>query len=419
MVNIDYKKIYDNVSCMFVESGDFKTNYITLNITTNLNRKTVTENALLPLVLKTSSSKYPKPMDLEKKLQTLYGASLSADAFKSGEKQILSFYISMPCSKYLPEDIDNEALQILLDAVFSPYIKNESFNEKYTMLQKSVLKEKIRSVINDKAQYALCSMIDLMFEGEPFSIRSDGYEEDLDSITPATLYSRYKALISAARFDLIFAGNFNKENMLTCVKKAFENRSGKAEPVNPEQKHIFTGVKRKEEKMDVVQGKLVLGFSTGISIRDKNYYDLVLANAVLGVGANCKLFRGVREKHSLCYYCSSSLLAQKGAMYIKSGIEPKDKQAALELILEQVEEVKSGNITDEEIYNSKKSYTNTLLELSDNLSSLGDYYFSNYLDGITMTVDEIISKINSVKKEDIIKAFANIKLDSEYFLTAK
>ena len=168
--------------------------------------------------------------------------------------------------------------------------------------------------------------------------------------------------------------------------------------------------------MNITQGKLTLGFRTGISVYDSGYTAFSLFNEIFGGSPSSKLFMNVREKLSLCYYCSAIPEAHKGLLFVASGIEVENKQKAQEEILNQLEDIKQGKISDEEFDSAVKSLVNGYSELDDDPQSLSLWYYGRMLAGLDGTPQDVCEKIKALEKEDVVKASSGIKLDTVYFL---
>lgn len=411
------KELTDKISLLQVSNPIFKNNYMAVKIALPLEKKSVTKNALLPLVLSSATKNYDTTQKLERKMEELYDTSVSANQVKCGEKNILSFNVHFIKDKYLPEKIENDAIDLLFEVMLNPLAENGAFSEKYVSLQKNVLKEIIQSEINDKAKYAMNELIKNMFEGEAYAIPSNGYLEDVDPITSKELYEHYVDILNNAKFDVILAGDFNLENVKSKIKANLEKYGNKDFSLPKETVKKESEFEKITKSMDIVQGKLAIGYTTNRNFDSEDYIPLMLGVNLLGGGAHSKLFNNVREKHSICYYCSASLIGYKGAMIINSGIEHENEQKAMELINTEVEDVKLGNITDIELENAKKAFINKMIELTDNLSSIGEYYYSLKISGQKYTIEELLENIKNCTKEDIVKSFSDVKLDTEYFLT--
>ena len=142
-----------------------------------------------------------------------------------------------------------------------------------------------------------------------------------------------------------------------------------------------------------------------------------IGSNVLGGGPHSKLFVNVREKESLCYYIYSSLEKYKTSMFISSGIESANYDKTIELIQEQLKYLKEGQISDEELLNSKSAIISSLKSIKDSIGGASDFYFSQTMGKTNSTVEKIIEMIEKITVEDIVDAVKNIELDTIYFLS--
>src|SRR5690625_7956033 len=103
------------------------------------------------------------------------------------------------------------------------------FPEKMVRREKSILKNKIQSIVDNKITYANMRLIDEMCENEQFSVHTYGYVEDLDKIDAASIYRSYQEMVSNDQFDLYVVGDFQKEEMENKITSAFQkvNLQGK------------------------------------------------------------------------------------------------------------------------------------------------------------------------------------------------
>ena len=179
-------------------------------------------------------------------------------------------------------------------------------------------------------------------------------------------------------------------------------------------------VKNIEEKMDITQSKLVMGFRSGVSNEDKEEVAAFkLMVAILGGTPQSKFFVNVREKYSLCYYCAARADSSKGLMIVDSGVENENIEKAKKEILNQLQLLKDGELTDFEIESTKMSIVNSYTTSTDSISGIESWCFSRLLNGDMKTTKEVSDEINAVTREDIIKVANKIKLDTIYVLTSK
>lgn len=257
-----------------------------------------------------------------------------------------------------------------------------------------------------------------MCKDERYSISEYGYEEDLEKINEKDLYEHYKKIIKTSPIDIVVEGDFDEEEVKEIITKNFTfERDEIIDIPRATYEKKVEKVKTIEEKMDITQGKLVMGYRANIDYIDESkYYPLIVGSNVLGGGPHSKMFVNIREKESLCYYIYSSVEKYKSILFVSSGIESQNYEKTVELVGKQLDSVKKGEISKEEIENSKSALINSMKSLGDSIGGMSDFYFAQGMSKTNSTVEEIINKVASVEIEDIVKAFENIELDTIYFL---
>lgn len=408
----------NNISLTLIKTSKFKTNLVSVYIQRVLDRDEVTKNALLPSVITSGSMSYPSVREISHKLDNFYGASLLSNASKRSEKQILEFKMLGVDDRYLDEKIFKEMIEFLNDIINNPFVSNGGFKEEYLNLEKQNLRDRIKASINDKKSYAQSKCVEAMCEGERYSIEDNGYEEDIDSITAVELYDHYKNLLKTSPIDIVVEGNFDDDFVKEAIKQNFKfERAEIIELPKIEFEKKVDEVKVVEEKMEIAQGKLVMGYRVNVDYMDNDrYYALLVGNSVFGGGAHSKLFNNVREKESLCYYVYSSVEKYKSIMFVSSGIETQNYEKAVKIIKEQLEDLKNGKISESEIANSKSALINSAKSVTDNIGGMSEFSFAQSLGKTNSTVEELIKEIEKVTVEGIIDAVKDIELDTVYFL---
>ncbi|WP_304340751.1 EF-P 5-aminopentanol modification-associated protein YfmF [Metaclostridioides mangenotii] len=408
----------NNINLTLIKTSKFKTNLVSVYIQRELDREDVTKNALLPSVITSGSNKYPTLREISHKLDSLYGASLLSNAGKRSEKQILEFKILGINDRFIDEDIFKDMIEFLNEIINNPFIEGKGFKEEYLDLEKQNLRDKIKAAINDKKSYAQNKCVETMCKDERYSIDENGYEDDIDSITAVDLYNYYKNILKTSPIDIVVEGNFDEDFVSEAIKQNFKFERGEIiEIPRGEFSKKVDEVKIVEEKMDITQGKLVMGYRANVDYMDNDkYYSLVVGNSVFGGGAHSKLFNNVREKESLCYYVYSSVEKYKSIMFVSSGIEAQNYEKAVKIIKEQLEDLKNGKITDQEISNSKSALINSAKSVTDNIGGMSEFSFAQSLAKTNSTVEDLIKSIDKVTVDDIVNAVKDIELDTVYFL---
>ena len=410
----------NGIDVFLIKSDKFKTNSINVFFRDFLNRENATLNSLLPAVLRRGCKALPTSRDIALYLEELYGASFDCGVAKKGEIQVMQFYVEGVSDKYTggKESVFENTFDFLLDIITDPVLDNGVFKNEYVEQEKKNLKELIESRINDKVQYAVERCFEEICAGEPFSIYEHGFVEDLDRIDPVKLFEYYTEFLSRLPVSVYIAGNVNGEKIKYAVEKLSRLHRGNVKDIamgaiNPD----VSEVKKIEEKMNINQGKLSIGFKTGIAANDPGYYKLLVCNVVLGGGMHSKLFQNVREKASLAYYAFSRLEKFKGLMVISSGIEIKNRDKAEDIILKQLDEIKAGNISDYEYESTIKTIETGINSLKDSQIQMVDFYLSQDISKTSDDFNSLIEKVKKVTKSDIVEASKKLKLSTVYFLT--
>ena len=419
MKNLKTLEIGKNVKLTLIPESKFKTNLISVYIQRKLDRNEVTKNALLPGILKSGCNKYKTLGQLTDREEELYGSYLHAGASKRGESQVLGFSILSVNEKYLDEKILGQCIEFLNEIINNPLVIDGGFNEEYLNIEKEILKDSIMSIINDKGNYAMKRTNEIMFEGEPYSINGKGYIEDLDTIDRVSLYEHYKEVLKTSPIEIMIEGEFEESEVVELIKEKFQFDRGNIIDI-PKEEYYKEVEKEKEvkENMDIAQGKLVMGYRCNVDYLDEEkYYSLLLGSRILGGGADSKLFINVREKESLCYTIYSTIQKSKSTMMVCSGIEAQNYEKTVNLVKEQVQKLKDGDITESEISNAKIAFINSLNSLNDEIGRISDFYFSQSISKNKSDLDQIKNMINKSTKEDIVEAVKNIELDTIYFLS--
>ena len=419
MKNLKTLEIGKNVKLTLIPESKFKTNLISVYIQRKLDRKEVTKNALLPGILKSGCNKYKTLGQLTDREEELYGSYLHAGASKRGESQVLGFSILSVNEKYLDEKILGQCIEFLNEIINNPLVIDGGFNEEYLNIEKEILKDSIMSIINDKGNYAMKRTNEIMFEGEPYSINGKGYIEDLDTIDRVSLYEHYKEVLKTSPIEIMIEGEFEESEVVELIKEKFQFDRGNIIDIPKEEYYKEVDkVKEVKENMDIAQGKLVMGYRCNVDYLDEEkYYSLLLGSRILGGGADSKLFINVREKESLCYTIYSTIQKSKSTMMVCSGIEAQNYEKTVNLVKEQVQKLKDGDITESEISNAKIAFINSLNSLNDEIGRISDFYFSQSISKNKSDLDQIKNMINKSTKEDIVEAVKNIELDTIYFLS--
>ncbi|AYF07799.1 MULTISPECIES: EF-P 5-aminopentanol modification-associated protein YfmF [Bacillus] len=400
-----------------IPTDKYKTNTFVFRLKAPLNEETVTERALLPYVLQSATEKLPSVIRLRQYLEELYGSSLAVDVSKKGEDHIISIYVDIANEVYLHDapPLFEKALSMLSDIVLHPAIEGNGFLPSIVESEKRALLQRIEATYDDKMRYANERLIEEMCKVEPYRLSANGKKESVSSITSESLYQYYQKVLAEDEMDLYIIGDIS-ENAVDLVNKYFSISARPARERNVLLHKRNNEEKEVVEKQELKQSKLHIGYRTFITYKDEDYFALQLFNGLFGGFSHSKLFVNVREKNSLAYYAASRFESHKGLLFVMSGIEAKNYEKAVEIIKEQMLAMQNGDFSEEEMHQTKSVIQNQILEAIDTPRGFVEMLYHGIISERTRPVEEWLTGIESVTKEEIVKVAKNIELDTIYFL---
>ena len=409
-------KLAEGVYLTCLPARKFKTSLLSAQFVTPLRRETASAYALLPAVLRRGTVSCPDMGSLSARLDQLYGARIEYTVRKKGENQCVGFVASLIDDSFAPsgEKLLEPVADLLGELICDPVTERGRFVPAYFESEKTNLLDAIRSIINDKREYADSRLLQTMCADEPYGVPRLGDEAGAERIQPKRLYALYQELIATARLEIFYSGSAPRERvehaMLSALSALPRDQVRdialfQPHPPRPE-------VLRVEEALDVTQGKLGMGFACG----SDDYAAMMLGNTLFGGSSNSKLFLNVREKLSLCYYASSLYHRQKRVITVSSGIEFADFQRAYDEILAQLEAVKNGDLEDWELEGARSTLLNAYASMDDSQGKLENFYLGQAATGQSETPEELAEQVRQVTEERVRAAMETVRLDTVYFL---
>lgn len=413
---INRRKIADGVYFSSITDKRYKKNLISVAFSTQLSEDTATENVIVPVLLTKCNSKLPTYKAFNNKMSRLYASGIGGTAGRQYDLQTISFgtYYLDDIYALSGEKMTGIMTDILIDCLTSPVTENGVFSEKFVELEKKTVIDNIETAINDKRSYAIERAMKTICKGEPASVCSYGTVEKAKLITPDSAYKAYRRMLETMPCEIICTGCSDFEGVAEKFAAAFE-KVGRHDIENTTiaLSPVKTQTEEVTERLTVNQSKLVLGFKS----HSDDDAALVLLQKIFGGTTSSKLFRNVREKMSLCYYCSAARNDLKGIMLVNSGVENENIEKTKEAVIDQLEEIKNGNFTNEDINFAEMAIKNDFKSVADSAGNVSNWYFDCIRKNDIVTPEEKLGRYLGVSKERIIAAAKSMVLDSVYVLT--
>ena len=289
-------------------------------------------------------------------------------------------------------------VDILSDIFINSIFDQEEFDK-----ERPVILQEIGMVVDSPDEY-IHVLSGHNFWGEhPLGRSILGTPENITRFDAAMLKNFFQRLYQPDRIFISAAGNLEHQQIVDLIKPTFETiPSGKDFPQRrtPPDRWVVDLNHRDLEQMHICIS------TKGLAITDPRRYAFSLLNTIAGGNMSSRLFQEVRERRGLAYnvysFISSHVDAGMFGFYL--GVNPKQAQDAIQLVLEEIGRFKTERIQLSEL-NSAKEYTKGSLLLAS--ESADNHMVRNAQNemhfGGDIALEEIIEKIEAVTADDILE----------------
>lgn len=396
----------------------FKQGRLSLQFVRKMCREEAAMNALLPALLLQGTKNYPDARAVTIRLDELYGASVGTLTRRVGDYQTTGLSMAFLDDRFSlgGEPVLAPVVELARELLFAPATENGVFVKEYLENEKRNLIAAIEAQRNDKRLYAATRLTQHMCRADSLGVPRLGTVEDVKAITAEGLYAHYEKVLRESQLELFYVGSAQPNYVAQLLTKMLRDLPRDYIPLPPQGDFQDAGGGELEETLDVMQGKLCMGFVTPVTLRTKDFAAMQVANTLFGGGMTSKLFMQVREKLSLCYDIGSSYHGSKGILSVSAGIDCQKKEQVKEEILHQLQLVCDGEFTEEELHAAKQAICTSLQTTHDSTGSIESYYSTTALSGLGMTPAEYIRAVEQVSREQVAELAKTVTLHTVYFL---
>lgn len=401
------------------ETDKFKSITCKVFIQQDLDKEKASSTALIPLILRRGSQKFPSTLQIARELEYLYAADFSSDVLKIGERQILEFYFDMVDPALLPNGAQNaeRGLGTFWDIITNPAGSGSRFVETYFSQEQQNLQQEVEGLVNNKRAYAMARAISEMFSDEPFGVYKYGDVEGINNLKNEAVFQHFQELLTTCPLDIFLVGP--NLDVLANMFARFDLQRGKIQTLQPPVQKEVKEPRYITETMDVQQSILFMGYRTNHMYLNDNYYALLVGNGILGGFPHSKLFMNVRERASLAYYVGSSIEGTKGVLTITAGIDGTKVDQTINIIEQQLEDLQNGIVSEEELDQTKRGLITSITSMSDNPASIIDRSIIGIVNGQMRSIDYVTQAIERVTLDDVVRVMNKLTLDLVYVLQGK
>ena len=411
-------EVCEGITLTAVQTKKFKTAALTLSLTASLTARRYLCGMLLGGVLRRGCVPYPSVALINRRLDELYAAS--AELQSSSGKDTLTLCLGMELidSRFVTDgtDLSAEVINTAADILTRPLLSDGIFPADTVKSEIGIARDYLAAEKNNTRVYAATRLRELMHRYETEQPTLEYLINNVDSVTPEELTEFHRYMLTA-HMNAFYIGAEDPSAIADKLRRAFDGRVGCMPPIKdgalPLVQREFAEL---SEDMPVAQGKLCMGFSTGATLKNGNHHTAIVLNELLGASPASKLFMNVRERLSLCYYCSSAYVAATGDMTVSSGLDPKNLDLAKSEILRQLDEIRNGSISDAEWTAARRSLEFTYTQIYDSPFALQGFYTTREAVGVCETVEECKAKILAVTKQEVCELAKRVRYDTCFFL---
>lgn len=404
-----------------IKTDRFKTVHMEIIFRKNIVKEELVNYAFLVDMLMESSKNYPKRKDVITKLEELYKLVVYGTTIKTGNVLSSNFMADFIDPKFIDEeDYLENVIKFIFEMLMNPNATNEEFDLKEFNFVKERLKREIKSIDENPFKSSIRKAIEAMDKSSVTAFPLMGSVEELDDITPSSLYKYYKKLFKDNTCDIFIIGNVDSDNIVSLIQKYFKHRYINTNKLllrvdNKEKKKVTT----KEDVSENLQANLVMIYNIGELPEVERHVTMQVFNYIFGSGGlTSKLYKRIREENSLCYNISTLYLKYDELIAIHISLDTANVKRAVSMVKKCLKEMQTGDFLDSDLEDAKKSISLALDLTSDNNSSLLNNYVFHEFDNLPL-IDERKKSLAKLTKEDVVNVSRKLKLNTIYVLKGK
>lgn len=236
--------------------------------------------------------------------------------------------------------------------------------------------------------------------------------KELNQISFEQIRNEYQLRLQPQHSILMVVGKFDQIETRKKIIELFGNwknaQKSKSSPIR------YRSKKFQQNKNEILlvegasanQAHVSMGFE-GPSYLTEDYYELRMANAILGEGFHSRLNQILRNNMALTYGVQSSFEFKKDftVFEISTSTRVPEIGQLLQAVFKVLKEFQSGKITDEEFENSKRYLIGSFSVQYSNIYSIASRWLSGHLFELKPDfLNLYLSRVQSLKKEEVEKS---------------
>lgn len=302
-------------------------------------------------------------------------------------------------SRYFPR-----VMELMVEAVLLPNFTQEEFEK-----EKNILLEGIKSDENSVAAAAR-RVERLVTYGKNHPYGEYIKSETAEKVTLEDVKSYYATNFSPANAYLVVVGDVDFKSLKKQVTSLFQTWKGRAPmaEVFPKAKNPSQFEVNFVDMPNAVQSEVSVDFTNGVNITDDDYFPMLLANRILGGGAQARLFLNLREDKGYTYGSYSSFGTDKYArarMRAYASVRNEVTDSSAVELLKELKKLSATPVTEEELNNAKAKYVGDFVLALEEPSTIARYALNVLTENLPADFySTYLEKINAVTVADVQNA---------------
>jgi len=290
------------------------------------------------------------------------------------------------------------ALDVLLDVVSEPSLREDAVEG-----EREVILEELAAADDDPEDLVGVRLFESLFPGHPLGREVLGSEQSIESLSRADVAGFFETWYQPSNLVITGSGQIDHDHLVAEVEQRFGSVPAGPRPTRITPDDSIVEVVTEQRQVELVH--LALGWRASAS-KDPDRVALSVLNHVFGTGPSSRLFQEVREHRGLTYSISSgvSLYSDAGALTVQCVTSPTKAEKVLQVVTDQVEDLRANGITDDELVRAKRALRGgLLLGLEDSGSRGARLGVSETVRGRITPLDDHLEAIDAVQAEDIVR----------------
>lgn len=350
----------------------------------------------------------------------MYDASLASNTiFSPWDQRCVVINASVLDNRYAlgGENLEAEMCGLIRECLLSPNVKDGAFDETVTELMRNELIDTIDSSINNKSTYAARNANKTAFRGEVLELPALGTHDEAEKVTAQSAYAAYRKILETSRVEIFVSGCSEFDDAKRIFTEMFAKiprhdicgLSCLVSPLKPQPEYVSDHLS--------MQQAIIRMYFKAPECDDREAFAMLAM--ILGGITTSRFFTNIREKQSLCYYCSCVSYKYKRTIAAYAGVEPENITRCEEAVFAELRDIAENGVTEEELHTAKLEYFNQICTLRDNTNSMVSWYFNQLTEDKIYAPEEFRERIAAVDCARVQAAARLFKPDTVYTLSGE